>query len=128
MAPQKSSTSWDPLLLISQASSVAISAELMLTTPQIVSMQSLHYLTLSFIVPPLLMIFADPASLEYEGGAANIGTPDMLSRHADDWLTLCGRYDYGLEGDGRTAYCAHVRFLDELPLGLEWREESRLRI
>ena len=36
-------------------------------------MQALHYLTLSFIIPPLLAAFAEPASLRYEGGAANVG-------------------------------------------------------
>ena len=40
---------------------------------QIVSMQTLHYLTLSVFIPPLLNIFAEPSSLHYEGGAANVG-------------------------------------------------------
>ncbi|TFK19412.1 hypothetical protein FA15DRAFT_760054 [Coprinopsis marcescibilis] len=70
MAPQKSSTNgnWDPLLLISQ----------------IVSMQTLHYLTLCILVPPLLTIFAEPISLNYEGGASNIG---MIM----DWREMAGR-------------------------------------
>ncbi|KAK0202347.1 integral membrane protein S linking to the trans Golgi network-domain-containing protein [Desarmillaria ectypa] len=57
MAKPASSSNWDPLLLISQ----------------IVSMQTLHYLTLSLIVPPLLSLFADPKALEYHGGGASVG-------------------------------------------------------
>jgi protein SYS1 len=41
---------------------------------QIVSMQTLHYLTLSILIPPLLNLFAEPKSLLYEGGAASVGT------------------------------------------------------
>lgn len=65
MAPQ---TNWDPVLLISQ----------------ILSMQTLHYLTLSIIIPPLLSLFADPTSLNYEGGPANVG---MIM----DWREMAGR-------------------------------------
>ena len=36
-------------------------------------MQTLHYLTLTVFIPPLLSIFAEPTSLQYEGGAANVG-------------------------------------------------------
>jgi protein SYS1 len=36
-------------------------------------MQALHYLTLSLFIPPLLTIFAEPKSLNFEGGATNIG-------------------------------------------------------
>jgi len=69
MAPSKTTLSnWDPVLLVSQ----------------IVSMQTLHYLTLSIIIPPLLAIFAEPKSLAYEGGAANIG---MIM----DWREMAGR-------------------------------------
>ncbi|KAK0489423.1 integral membrane protein S linking to the trans Golgi network-domain-containing protein [Armillaria novae-zelandiae] len=57
MAKPPPNSTWDPLLLISQ----------------IVSMQTLHYLTLSLLVPPLLDLFADPASLEYHGGASSVG-------------------------------------------------------
>ncbi|KAH9945745.1 integral membrane protein S linking to the trans Golgi network-domain-containing protein [Amylocystis lapponica] len=62
------STVWDPVLLISQ----------------IVSIQTLHYLTLAVLVPPLLTIFAESSSLEYYGGAANVG---MVM----DWRELAGR-------------------------------------
>ncbi|EPQ56198.1 hypothetical protein GLOTRDRAFT_110702 [Gloeophyllum trabeum ATCC 11539] len=47
-------------------------------------MQTLHYLTLSLITPPLLAVFADPDSLEFEGGAANVG---MIM----DWRQMTGR-------------------------------------
>jgi hypothetical protein len=74
MAPPKP-TNWDPILLISQ---VSVSSSSRISTPcqnfhQIVSMQTLHYLTLSLLIPPLLHLFAEPNSLNYEGGAANVG-------------------------------------------------------
>lgn len=40
---------------------------------QIIAMQALHYLTLSLLIPPLLWLFAEPNTLTYEGGAANVG-------------------------------------------------------
>ncbi|KAI0794729.1 integral membrane protein S linking to the trans Golgi network-domain-containing protein [Fomes fomentarius] len=61
------STGWDPVLL----------------TSQIVTMQTLHYLTLSLLIPPLLVMSAEPGSLEYEGGAANVG---MIM----DWREMAG--------------------------------------
>ncbi|KAF7370925.1 hypothetical protein MSAN_00726400 [Mycena sanguinolenta] len=70
---------WDPVLLVSQ----------------IVSMQSLHYLTLSICVPPLLNLFAEPTSLNYEGGAANVG---MVM----DWREMAGRPTVrGMQGEER---------------------------
>ncbi|EKM81581.1 hypothetical protein AGABI1DRAFT_111865 [Agaricus bisporus var. burnettii JB137-S8] len=71
MAPQNSNSSngnWDPALLVSQ----------------IVSMQSLHYLTISLFVVPLLNFFAEPSSLAYEGGAASVG---MVM----DWREMAGK-------------------------------------
>ncbi|KJA22835.1 hypothetical protein HYPSUDRAFT_66799 [Hypholoma sublateritium FD-334 SS-4] len=69
MAPSKTTLSnWDPILLLSQ----------------IFAMQALHYITLSFIIPPLLAAFAEPSSLRYEGGAANVG---MVM----DWRQMAGR-------------------------------------
>ncbi|RPD57294.1 hypothetical protein L226DRAFT_110975 [Lentinus tigrinus ALCF2SS1-7] len=62
------STGWDPVLIISQ----------------IIAMQTLHYVTLSVLIPPLLVMFAEPGSLEYEGGAANVG---MIM----DWREMAGR-------------------------------------
>ncbi|KAI0047149.1 hypothetical protein FA95DRAFT_1606329 [Auriscalpium vulgare] len=86
MAPSKSSYStWDPVLIISQARRCVQPLVLDLTfVLQIVALQSLHYLTLALSVPPLLAILAEPVSLEYEGGAANVG---MLM----DWREMAGR-------------------------------------
>ncbi|KAI0364550.1 hypothetical protein BV20DRAFT_956020 [Pilatotrama ljubarskyi] len=61
-------TAWDPILIVSQ----------------IIALQTLHYVTLSLLAPPLLVMFAEPASLEYEGGAANVG---MIM----DWREMAGR-------------------------------------
>jgi len=47
-------------------------------------MQTLHYLTLCIISPPLLAAFADTASLDYEGGASSVG---MIM----DWRVMAGR-------------------------------------
>ncbi|CDO69711.1 hypothetical protein BN946_scf184851.g99 [Trametes cinnabarina] len=57
------STGWDPVLIVAQ---------------------TLHYVTLSVLIPPLLVMFAEPGSLEYEGGAANVG---MIM----DWREMAGR-------------------------------------
>ncbi|CCM01273.1 uncharacterized protein FIBRA_03322 [Fibroporia radiculosa] len=65
---KSTSPGWDPVLLISQ----------------IVSLQTLHYLTLAVLLPPLLIIFAEPSALEYHGGAANVG---MVM----DWREMAGR-------------------------------------
>jgi len=77
MAPRPSN--WDPLLIVSQ----------------IVSLQTLHYLTLSVLIPPLLSLFAEPNSLHYEGGAANVG---MVM----DWREMAGRPTVrGMQGGER---------------------------
>ncbi|KAF4569491.1 hypothetical protein EYR40_008464 [Pleurotus pulmonarius] len=68
MSSKGAPSNWDPILLISQ----------------IVSMQCLHYLTLAVLTPPLLAVFAEPVSLSWVGGAANIG---MLM----DWREMAGR-------------------------------------
>lgn len=47
-------------------------------------MQTLHYLTLAILIPPMLMIFAEPNSLDYEGGPTNVG---MVM----DWRQLAGK-------------------------------------
>ncbi|KAG0698177.1 integral membrane protein S linking to the trans Golgi network-domain-containing protein [Suillus ampliporus] len=74
-----SNASWDPILLISQ----------------IISMQTLHYLTLSIIIPPLLSIFAEPSALVFEGGATNVG---MIM----DWREMAGRPTVrGMQGEDR---------------------------
>lgn len=59
---------WDPLLLISQ----------------IISLQSLHYLTLSLLVPLLLSLLAHGPDLDREGGPANVA---MLM----DWRLFAGQ-------------------------------------
>lgn len=43
-------------------------------------MQALHYLTLSLLIPPLLWLFAEPNTLVYEGGAANVGELRIIKR------------------------------------------------
>lgn len=50
-------------------------------------MQTLHYLTLAIILPPILAIFAEKSSLEFEGGAANVGMQGL-----SEW---CHAIDYG---------------------------------
>ncbi|KAG8221120.1 integral membrane protein S linking to the trans Golgi network-domain-containing protein, partial [Butyriboletus roseoflavus] len=78
MAPLRQS-SWDPVLLISQ----------------IISLQTLHYLTLSLLIPPLLTVFAESTSLMYEGGAANVG---MVM----DWREMAGQPTVrGVQGEER---------------------------
>lgn len=52
-------------------------------------MQSLHYLTLATLAPPLLAIFAESSALSYEGGAASIG---MIM----DWREMAGRPTFRL--------------------------------
>jgi hypothetical protein len=52
---------------------VAATSIIYLIPIQIVSMQALHYITLSCIIPPLLALLADQGSLNYEGGSTSIG-------------------------------------------------------
>lgn len=94
MAPQKAATTnknWDPVLLISQ----------------IVSMQTLHYLTLSFFVVPLLNLFAEQTSLAYEGGAASVG---MVM----DWREMAGR--------------ATIRGINGSSYGYAWTGGKKFRV
>ncbi|KAK1927602.1 integral membrane protein S linking to the trans Golgi network-domain-containing protein [Papiliotrema laurentii] len=58
---------WDPVLLICQ----------------IISLQAMHYLTLSFIVPPLLTL-TQPSLLTYSGGPNTVG-------HILDWREMAAR-------------------------------------
>lgn len=52
---------------------------------QIISLQSLHYLTLSFILPPLLYTFTNSQAISYtHGGSATVG---MVM----DWREMAGR-------------------------------------
>ena len=87
MSKQNASSGWDPVLIISQ----------------IISLQTLHYVTLALLIPPLLSLFAEPSSLEYEGGATNVGMP--LSCHCKQLLILpfcfcANRDDHGLATNG----------------------------
>ncbi|KAJ3774528.1 integral membrane protein S linking to the trans Golgi network-domain-containing protein [Lentinula raphanica] len=94
-------SSWDPILLISQ----------------IVSMQTLHYITLSIFIPPLLTVFAEPTSLAYEGGPSNVG---MIM----DWREMAGRptvrgiYDSEKWGSYSWAWSGGKI------LGFTWREDQ----
>lgn len=85
MSSKGAPSNWDPILLISQVSVSFITRYSALSqVRQIVSMQCLHYLTLAVLTPPLLAVFAEPVSLSWVGGAANIG---MLM----DWREMAGR-------------------------------------
>ncbi|ESK83252.1 hypothetical protein Moror_15081 [Moniliophthora roreri MCA 2997] len=104
MARQKSSstnTTWDPILLIFQ----------------IISLQSLHYLVLCILTPPLLSLFADQPSLVYEGGAASVG---MIM----DWREMVGRATvrgiYNAEKFGSYAYT--WAWSGGKIVGFTWRE------
>ncbi|SNX87409.1 uncharacterized protein MEPE_06119 [Melanopsichium pennsylvanicum] len=61
---------------------------------QILSFQTLHYLILATLVPPMLAIFADTESLMFEGGPTQIG---MIF----DWRQIAGRptFDWKLNTD-----------------------------
>ncbi|SCV73584.1 BQ2448_7510 [Microbotryum intermedium] len=59
---------WDPLLIIAQ----------------IVTLQTLHYLTLAVLLPPLLSTFASSTLLEYEGGPSSVSV-------VMDWREFIGR-------------------------------------
>ena len=89
---------------------------------QIIAMQTLHYVTLSVLIPPLLIMFAESGSLEYEGGAANVGMPYDSS---SDWsLITLDRDDHGLEGDGRKTN--HTRVARRRPLHIVESEGQML--
>ena len=83
MTKQDSSTTgWDPVLLISQVCVLALSSLSSSYSVQIISIQTLHYLTLAILIPPLLAVFAEPSSLDYEGGATNVGMNTFLERQS----------------------------------------------
>ena len=59
---------------------------------QIIALQAAHYLVLCLFTPLLLYLFAEKGSLEYEGGALNVG---MIM----DWREMAGRPTvHGLHG------------------------------
>ena len=69
------------------------------TKPQIISFQSLHYLALSLLLPPLLATFTSPALLTYSGGPSTVS-------HIMDWREMAARptvssaHFHGLLGSG----------------------------
>jgi protein SYS1 len=75
-------------------------------------MQTIHYLTLSVLIPPSLLVFAEPHSLNYEGGATNVGmflSPRYLYTIIEaptgmimDWRELASRLTVrGMQGGDR---------------------------
>lgn len=87
---------FDALLLVSQASKPQPrNAPYSQRPKQIISLQSLHYVTLSVILPPLLVLCTDPIPLTYHhGGPATVG---MVM----DWREMAGRPTSGPGvGDG----------------------------
>jgi hypothetical protein len=62
---------------------VLIPANLLLFV-QIISLQTLHYLTLSIITPPLLAGLTSPSLLTYSGGPSTVS-------HILDWREMAGR-------------------------------------
>ncbi|WVR03751.1 hypothetical protein IAU60_000746 [Kwoniella sp. DSM 27419] len=59
---------WDPVMIICQ----------------IISLQTIHYLTLSTILPPLLTSFTSPTLLAYAGGSSTVS-------HIMDWREMAAR-------------------------------------
>lgn len=51
---------------------------------QIISLQTIHYLTLALLLPPLLAAFTTPSLLEYSGGPQTVA-------HIIDWRELASR-------------------------------------
>lgn len=97
-------------------------------------MQSLHYLTLSICVPPLLRLFAEPTSLNYEGGAANVGSYIQIDSVGAshiffegmvmDWREMAGRPTVrGMQGEERwSAYTG--AWSGGKKVGFGWREDQ----
>lgn len=54
---------------------------------QILSFQTIHYLILATLVPPMLAIFAETSSLMFEGGPTQVGM-------VFDWRQIAGRPTY----------------------------------
>lgn len=87
---------WDPVLLISQVrlphpitlSCCPVAHNLLLPPPQIISLQTIHYLLLSLLVPPLLSILTDPTTLTYSGGAYS-------SAYVMDWREMASKSTAG---------------------------------
>ncbi|KAI9632698.1 integral membrane protein S linking to the trans Golgi network-domain-containing protein [Dioszegia hungarica] len=77
---------WDPVLIICQVSSFSpLDHKVSFTDPrQIVSLQAIHYLTLSLLTPSLLSLLTSPPLLEYSGGPSTVA-------HILDWREMAGR-------------------------------------
>ena len=106
MAKQNNNSGWDPVLIISQVirATEYFRYLCLRDNQQIISLQALHYLVLSMMVSPLLALFAESSSLEYEGGAANVGMHTTYQLHCSLMaLSSLSRHDYGLEANGRTS-------------------------
>ena len=71
-------------------------------------MQTIHYIALSVFIPPLLSLFAEPDSLDYEGGAANVGASPCLGLlrigSDSDYLGLIGMVMDWREMAGRPTF------------------------
>jgi len=81
-------------------------------------MQTLHYLTLSILIPPLLAFVAEPTSLAWEGGAANVG---MVM----DWREMAGRPTVrGIQGEERWRAYVGWAWSSGKRVGLGWREDQ----
>lgn len=93
-------------------------------------MQAIHYLTLCFIIPPLLQVFAEQTSLAYEGKRPPKSIVAASSSH--QVIRWCCKYRvyYGLARDVFTAHYqgvtgAESAGLERLYWCLQWWEESR---
>lgn len=87
-------------------------------------MQTLHYLTLALLAPPLLSLFAEPSSVEYEGGATNVGMP-LHCRSYSPLTSMSYRDGNGLETDGWKANFYVYGPMGLIEQGLERREAGR---
>jgi protein SYS1 len=63
---------WDPIILISQVYLYLLVQFPPTDAPQIVAIQSLHYLTLAICIPPAVSIFSSRRALNFYGGPANV--------------------------------------------------------
>jgi hypothetical protein len=64
---------------------------------QITALQSIHYVVLAAVIPALLAVFADTASLMFEGGPTQVG---MLF----DWRQLAGEPTYDWSPPSRESW------------------------
>ena len=100
-------------------------------------MQTLHYLTLSLLIPPLLSLFADPISLNYEGGPANVGQSlrlfllppilppkKIITGMIMDWREMAGRPTVrGIYGGERWTSYTQWAWSGGKKVGYGWKED-----